>query len=192
MDEDGAIAIRSYRLCFELERRIHQIDRWRIPVPYGIPLRGIAYAAGALVAVLLCQSLPLVGALVGAVHPAIRLVIVPVGAAYALCQLRVDGRPAHKAALAWLAYQAEPKRIASFRASTPLGSAALGELALAPDERWPRYRPGVVEGPADLTLRYPARASRRGATIELTAGSPAALWRGRRIALRAGQRVRIR
>ena len=96
--EGGTIPIRSYRVCFDLERRIHQVDRWRIPVPYGIPLRGIAYAVTCLIGVVVVQGLPLIGTVLGALHPALRLVILPVGVAYAACQLRVDGRPAHAAA----------------------------------------------------------------------------------------------
>ena len=41
---DNKITLRSYRLAFELERRLHRIDRFRIPVPYGIPLAALAYA----------------------------------------------------------------------------------------------------------------------------------------------------
>ena len=97
--------VRSYRLCFELERRIHKIDRWRIPVPYGVPLRGIAYALAAIAAVIALSGLPLAGDLLGALHPAIRLVVLPVAAGYALCRVQVDGRPAHAAALAWLRFR---------------------------------------------------------------------------------------
>lgn len=192
MADGETIPIRSYRLCFELERRIHQIDRWRIPVPYGIPLRGIAYAACALVAVLVAQGLPGIGLLIGAIHPAIRLVIAPVGAAYALCRLKVDGRSAHAAGLAWLGYHARPKRVAALRACSPLGPVALADVWIAADERAARYRPGVVEGPAEVTLRYPASARRRGATVEIVGIGARPMWRGRRLALRAGQRLKLR
>ena len=30
--QPGPIQIRSFRVCFQLERRLHKIDRWRIPV----------------------------------------------------------------------------------------------------------------------------------------------------------------
>ncbi len=29
--------------CFDLERRLHKIDRWRVPLPYGLPLRSLGY-----------------------------------------------------------------------------------------------------------------------------------------------------
>ena len=50
---DQTVTIRSYRLAFALERRIFRIERYRLPLPYGLPLRGLAYAALALALVLL-------------------------------------------------------------------------------------------------------------------------------------------
>jgi hypothetical protein len=192
MPDEGAIPIRSYRVCFELERRIHKIDRWRIPVPYGVPLRGIGYAAAALACLLVAQRVPLLGELLAALHPALRLVLAPIGLAYALCQLKVDGRPAHVAAVAWLAYQAAPKRIAAFRAVAPLGTVELADIALAPDERSARYRRALITGPASVVLRYPARAQRRGRTVELAQSSRRAMWVGKRVELAPGQRLRLR
>src|SRR5947208_421942 len=114
--DDERLSIRSYRLCFALERRIHRIDRWRIPVPYGVPLRGIAYAAVAFAGVVVLSGLPVACELLGALHPALRLVILPAGVAYLACRLRVDGRPAHAAALAWVRYAIEPSWVVGFRA----------------------------------------------------------------------------
>ena len=190
--DDGIISIRSYRVCFDLERRIHQVDRWRIPVPYGIPLRGLAYAALALLAMLMLQRLPVLGQLIAAVHPALRLVIVPVGLAYAACRLTVDGRPAHSAALAWLGYRCVPRRVAAFRPAVASGPVSLGDVPMAPDESGARYRPGVVLGPAEVVLRYPATASQRGRTLRLTPAGGSAMWRGKRVVLRAGQRLVMR
>jgi hypothetical protein len=50
--DDGRIRLRSYRLAFALERRIHRIDTFRIPLPYGLPLAALGWAAGAAVLVL--------------------------------------------------------------------------------------------------------------------------------------------
>lgn len=185
------IRIRSYRVCFELERRIHHVDRWRIPVPYGVPLRGIAYGAIALIGVLVIQRLPLIGALATVLHPALRLVVLPIGVAWALVRLRVDGRPLHAAALAWLRWRAGPARVAGFRAAERPGPAFLPDLAVAGDESGFRYRPARVAGPATVTLRYPARgsASRRRLTLRQTGDSP--LWRGKRITVGRGQEVRF-
>jgi hypothetical protein len=75
--DDGRLTIRSYRLCFRLERRIYKIDRFRFPVSWGIPLRSVAYAAGALLAMLVLQRAPVLGALASGLHPALRYVILP-------------------------------------------------------------------------------------------------------------------
>ena len=59
--ERPTLTIRSYRLAFALERRIHKIDRYRLPVPYGVPLRGLAYAVVVLAVVLALTALPVSG-----------------------------------------------------------------------------------------------------------------------------------
>jgi hypothetical protein len=184
--------IRSYRVCFELERRIHQVDRWRIPVPYGIPLRGLAYAALVLAAVLVAGRLPLIGAILGLLHPALRLVVIPVVSAALLTRLRVDGRPAHAAALAWVRWRAGARRLSALRPSAAPAPARLPDVELVPDEDTSHYRPARIGGPCELTLRYPASARRRGRTLELRQSSERPMWRGKRIALRPGQRVRVR
>ncbi|HEU4904587.1 MAG TPA: hypothetical protein VFT19_00515 [Solirubrobacterales bacterium] len=48
--------IRSYQRIFRPERRIYQVEGHRLPVPGGVPLRWLAYAAAALVAVLALGS----------------------------------------------------------------------------------------------------------------------------------------
>lgn len=191
MRAEAPLAIRSYRLCFDLERRIHKIDRWRIPLPYGLPLRGIAYGACVLAAILIASGLPLIGALLSLVHPAIRLVVAPVGIAYALGQLRIDGRPAHSAGIACLRLWLAPGRVAGFRAVTAPGPQRLADLAIAPDERSPRYRPALLRGPASLLLRYPASAQRRGRTLRLRPRDGGPMWRAKHIALKDRQKVRV-
>ena len=191
MAAEEPLAIRSYRLCFDLERRIHKIDRWRIPVPYGLPLRGVAYAAGALAVILIASGLPLIGALLSLVHPAIRLVVAPVALAYALCQLRIDGRPAHAAGTACLRMWLAPGKVAGFRAVSAPGPQRLADIAVAPDERSPRYRPASICGPVSLLLRYPASARRSGHTLRLRPRDGAPMWRAKHIALKARQKVRV-
>jgi hypothetical protein len=48
--------IRSYQRIFRPERRIYQVEGHRLPVPGGVPLRWLAYAAAALVGVLALSS----------------------------------------------------------------------------------------------------------------------------------------
>jgi hypothetical protein len=186
------LIIRSYRLCFALERRIFRVDRWRIPAPYGVPLSGLAYAALALMAILLLERLPVTGEMLGVLHPALRLVILPVGVAYAACRLCVDGRPAHAAALAWLRWRIRAERVVAFRRARADRVEVLHDVVAPVDGLEARYRRCVVRGPAQVTLRYPARARGRGRKVELEQADGAPLWRGKVIRLNRRQLVRLR
>jgi hypothetical protein len=188
-DDEGTISVRSFRVCFDLERRIHKIDRWRIPLPYGLPLRSLAYFGATLVAVLVLSQLPIVGALLGALHPAIRFILLPAGAAYALTQWRIDGRLPHAAGLAWLRMRLDPPRVSAFRAAAPIGRTELGTVTLARDERGARMRRGVVEGPARIVLRYPATMRARGRALHVAQQEGRPMWRGKQINLREDQKV---
>jgi len=152
----NSLTIRSFRVVFDLERRIHRVDRWRLPVPHGIPLRGIAYFAAALAFILAMAGVPVVGALLATLPAPLRLVVVPVGFAYLLTQVKVDGRPAHRVVAGWGRLQLEPSKLASFRTALACGSVArLGDVTVAPDASSARYRRAVVDGPAEVLLRYP-------------------------------------
>ncbi len=52
----GYESIRSYQRIFRPERRIYQVEGHPLPVPGGVPLRWLAYAAAALLAVLALGS----------------------------------------------------------------------------------------------------------------------------------------
>jgi hypothetical protein len=52
----GREPIRSYQRIFRPERRIYQLEGRTLPVPGGVPLRWLAYATGALIAVLAIGS----------------------------------------------------------------------------------------------------------------------------------------
>ncbi|HEY3552106.1 MAG TPA: hypothetical protein VGK66_00315, partial [Solirubrobacterales bacterium] len=52
----GREPIRSYQRIFRPERRIYQLEGKRLPVPGGVPLRWLAYATLALLAVLAINS----------------------------------------------------------------------------------------------------------------------------------------
>jgi hypothetical protein len=191
-DREG-LTIRSFRVVFNLERRIHKIDRWRIPTPYGVPLRGIAYWAAALVVIVLLGRLPLAGPLTAILPPPIRFVILPLAVAFLFARLRVDGRPAHTAIASWLRFELSASRLAGLRAVPRCGAVVrLEDVAIVPDERSARYRSAVIEGPATLLLRYPSRGSvsgrRRPALhVRQLAGPP--LFVGKRVRLRDRQRI---
>jgi hypothetical protein len=188
MSDDGTVTIPSYRVCFSLERRIHKVDRWRIPVPFGVPVRGIGYAAALLAGILVLGSLPLLGPMVAAIHPAIRFVVAPCCVGFLLYRCEIDGRPAHIALLSVARLHLRPQRIVAFRRAIAVGTVVrLGEVALAPDESAPRLRRGRVRGPATIVLRYPfdSRTARR--TLHVSQAPGGAEWRGKQITLRPGQ-----
>jgi hypothetical protein len=192
-DDRGSVTIRSYRVCFKLERRIHKIDRWRLPVPFGVPLRGVGYAAAVLGVVLILGRLPGIGEAAGAIHPAIRFLVIPVTCAYLLCMWEIDGRPAHAGLIGWARYFGGPRRLAAFRpVPRPEPVVRMGEIAFAPDESGPRLRRGAVRGPSTAVLRYPYRGRPAGRTLYVVHQPGPAQWRGKQVALREGERIVFR
>src|SRR3954447_26503353 len=55
---DERLVIRSYRRVFEVDRRIYRVDRWALPVPGGVPLRGLGYFIATLLLVVVGGRLP--------------------------------------------------------------------------------------------------------------------------------------
>jgi hypothetical protein len=104
------IVIRSYRRVFRVDRRIYRVDRWALPVPGGVPLRGLGYFAVALVAVLVLGALPVVGGALDAVSAPLRYVVAPLAVAVLAAQASPDSRPAHKFARYWLALRLRARR----------------------------------------------------------------------------------
>ena len=193
MSDEGRITIRSYRVCFTLERRIHKIDRWRIPVPFGVPLRGLGYAAGAALLMLALERLPGIGLAVGALHPALRFVALPVCIAFVLCRWEIDGRPAHVGLISMARFHLGPRRLIGFRAAPRTENVVrLRDVLVAPDESGSRLRRGTVRGPATVVLRYPFRARTGGGAMHITHQEGAAQWRGKQVSLTPGQRMVLR
>jgi hypothetical protein len=191
MRDEGTIPIRSYRVCFEMERRIHRIDNWRVPLSYGLPLVGLGWAMLALAIMAVASSLPILGPPLGLLHPALRFVLVPIAVAWLLCRWRIDGRSPAATALAYVRWRTGPRRLVAFRAAPEPGPrpVTLGTITFAADERGARLRPGVVQGPARVVLRYPARLRERGRTLHVTAQDGPPLWRGTEVRLMADQRL---
>ena len=113
MGDGSQIEIRSYRAVFDLERRLYRVDGFRLN-PSGVPVRGLVYLAGLVVAVLALQRGPLVGSAVAALPWQLRYVAVPCGLAALLTILRVDGRPAHVALAAIVRFALAPRQLAGF------------------------------------------------------------------------------
>src|SRR5947209_3802833 len=162
------LILRSYRLAFELERRIHRIDRFRIPVPYGLPLAGIGYGAAILIGVLALSSAPLMGPLLALLPLPMRLVLVPCLGAHLLCRIGSDGRPAHEAFAARFVLALSPRHLLGLEPVAKHGQLFMARVVVVSDERTPDYSPGTVRGPARVLLRQPARVQARAGTAEIT------------------------
>ena len=188
------LEIRSFGVVFRLERRLHRIDRWRLPLPHGLPVSGLLYGLGALVALVAAAPLPLVGAALGLLPAPVRWVLLPGAVGLALARLRWDGRPAHHALAAWGRFRLGPRYLSAFRPVRAPGTVlrVLEPITLVTDGPGPRLRRARVGGPGAVVLTYPARAEVRGSSLHLTAAGSEPLRRPRRIRLSAGQELRIR
>jgi len=163
---DERIELRSYQPAFKVERRLYRIQHWQLPVPGGVPLRGVVYFVVALLLVLLLGALPLVGDVLGALSPPLRYVVLPLGATVLGTQVAPDGRSAHRFALDWLAYGLRAKRRSAGRAVPARGERSVwdGELPVRSDERSAGLRRARVRGPAAVYFRglVDVKRGRRG------------------------------
>src|SRR3954468_9875796 len=134
--DNNKITLRSYRLAFDLERRLHRVDRFRIPVPYGIPLTALGYAAAGLLLLRLRRQMPGASALLAFLPLPIQLVLLPGAASFLLCRVRPDGRPTHEAILAWLVHRATARHLVTLEACRgPRADELGGWLSIVGDER---------------------------------------------------------
>ncbi|MQA74217.1 MAG: M28 family peptidase [Solirubrobacterales bacterium] len=71
MASRSPVVIRSYHeVLGSVERRLYRFERYRLPTPYGVLVRSLLYAAGALLVVVVASALPVLGALLGAGYAA--------------------------------------------------------------------------------------------------------------------------
>ena len=147
-----------------------------LPVPGGVPLRGLAYFVGAIVLVVLVGRLPLVGDLLHGLSAPLRLVILPLGIAVLASQAAPDGRAAHRYLATWLGLKLRARRRSAGRAVALEGEAVAwqGDLPLRPDASGPALRRARICGPARLRFAAPAAVSTRGRTphVRPATGSP--------------------
>jgi hypothetical protein len=191
---DAKLEIRSFRVVFQLERRLHRIQHWKLPLPYGLPLRGLAYGAFVLAVILVLGRLPVVGLAVGVMPPPVRFLLAPVGAGFFLSRARVDGRPAHRFLLAWGRDRVGSRWVSAFRPIPAPGACVrfVEPIVFVPDSSGPGYRPARLVGPARVLLRYPARATQRGRRMLVSQLSEAPLRRGKELGFAGRQEVRFR
>lgn len=193
MSDRGEMLIRSFSVVFDLERRLHRIDRWRLPLPYGLPIRSIGYGVAALILVLVASRLPVIGTLLMTLPTPARLVLIPTATAYAFTRTNVDGRSAHRTVDAIVRAAVCPRRAVAGRpAPRPGTQVRFAAISFAPDARTSSLRPGVVRGGAVARLRYPVELAqhRRTLFVQRTATEP--LDVAVRIAFDASRRLVIR
>jgi hypothetical protein len=157
------LIVRSYRRVFRIDRRIYRVDRWALPVPGGVPLRGVGYFAAALGFVLVAATLPALGALVTMLSPPIRYVIVPLAVAVLATQAAPDGRVAHRFAADWLRLRLRARRRSAGRAVPVKGEpvAWSGVVATVWDPHAPELHRARVTGPALVTFGVPVELDAR-------------------------------
>jgi hypothetical protein len=181
MEEKQRKLVRSYRLVFRRRWRIFRIQGWRIPLPGGVELRLLGYWLGCLGAIAVAARLPLLGLPLAALPHSLRLLALPLAAAWLLGRWEVDGRPPHRALAGLARWWLRPRSLAALRRCPRLGSrlAPLGRLALGPDLAGPRYPRGRLVGPARVLLRYPVRVEVPRRRFRGTRGGVAAVrsWR---------------
>lgn len=184
------LEVRSFRSVFALERRIYRIDTLRLN-PSGIPLRGVAYAAGLVLVALVGGALPPTAWLDPVIPWYVRDLGVPLAGATLLGVVRVEGRPFHSAALALLRYTFQRRRLGALR-PLPLWGARWQPPVVVwlPDGSDGRFRPLRYRGPGavlvdhphlraewparrhpDITLHPLAGVRGRPAVLELAAGA---------------------
>jgi hypothetical protein len=157
------LIVRSYRRVFRIDRRIYRVDRWALPVPGGVPLRGVGYFAAALGLVLVCGELPAIGSLVAVLSPPLRYVIVPVAVAVLASQAAPDGRVAHRFAADWVRLRVRSRRRSAGRRVPVQGEPVRwdGVVATVWDERAPRLHRARVSGPARVRFAVPVELGHR-------------------------------
>jgi hypothetical protein len=154
---DERCVVRSYRNVFCFERRIFKVDRWRLPLPYGLPLRAAGYFLVCEAIVAMASRMPVIGALLGLLPAPIHWVALPAAAVYALTSWQIDGRPPHHTLAALIGWAIRPRCLAGLRHCPRVGQTLVpvGDVTLCPDMSEPRLRRGSLKGPADIVIRYP-------------------------------------
>jgi hypothetical protein len=184
-----SMEVRSFRVVFALERRIHRVDRFRIPLPYGVPVRAAVYAFVVLVLIVLVGRLPAVGELVAILPAPLRFVALPIGAGFLLSRARVDGRPAHRFLVSYLRHRAGARHLSAFRPIPAPGGAVRFTDPMTFVADWRR-----VVGPARLRLTEAAELEERrgGAQLVIRPAPGGTLRRPRLLNVERGAEVIFR
>lgn len=165
MVESRGIQLRGYRRVFRIERRLFRFDRWRIPYPHGVPLRGIGYFLVLELCVFAASRLPLLGVLIGLWSPAVPYLGLPLAGAFLLMQGRIDGRPPHHVLASLVRWSLSSRCLAGLCSCPREGEEVvpLEAVTVAFDARESFLVRGRIKGPASVTFRYPAEVRVEGA-----------------------------
>jgi hypothetical protein len=194
--------VHSYRLVFRRRWRIFKIQNWRIPLPNGLELRAVGYWVCSLVGIAALGKLPVLGVAVQAIPESVRLLGMPIVAAWGLSRWEVDGRSPHRALLALIGHHLRPRHLCGLRRCPPVGAelAPVEQVASAPDLGASEYPSGRLVGPATVLLRYPVAVELDGVPRGVGEGrsermAAARVWRLRKAAgavpLHKGKTLRI-
>ncbi len=151
--------VRSYRLVFRRRWRIFRIQGWRIPLPGGIELRLLAYWLASLALIALLGRLPLLGTLISAAPASLRLLALPIAAAWLLSRWEIDGRPPHRALLGLLGLAGCVRApLAALRRVPPPGTelAPLASLSSPPTSPPRATRAAASAGPFASSCATPS------------------------------------
>ncbi|HEX6490486.1 MAG TPA: TcpE family conjugal transfer membrane protein [Gaiellaceae bacterium] len=192
MSADDELVVRSYRRVFRLERRIYRIDRFVLPVPGGIPLRGLCYFVAGFLAILVAGSLPGLGSLLALAPLPLRALLLPAGLAVLFTQATPDGLPAHRFARTWLSLRLRPRRTWAGRPAARGEPDSLGaDCGYSSDLSASELRRSRVRGPARVEFAVPVSLERRR-RYWLARPGGAGATPGGRIDVAAGERLEIR
>jgi TcpE family len=186
------LVIRSYRRVFEVDRRIYRVDRWALPVPGGVPLRGLGYFIVTILFVVVGGRLPGLGALLGVLSAPLRYVVLPLAVAVLGTQAAPDGRSAHRFAWDWLRLRVRAGRRCGGRVVPLEGEPVTwdGALATCWDEHGTMLRRARVRGPARVTFSASVRFE--GAGSRLVARSTAVSEAGQVVVVGGGEVLEVR
>lgn len=165
MGESRNVQVYGYRRVFRIERRLFRFERWRIPYPHGVPLRGIGYFLLLEVVVVLLSRLPVAGTFIGLATPGVAYFALPLIGAFLLLQVRIDGRPPHHVLASIVRWIVGPRWLSGLTPCPPAGEQVVpvDDIAVAYDGREAFAVAGRIRGPATITFRYPATVRIEGA-----------------------------
>ena len=147
------MVIRSYRRVFRLDRRIYAFGDWQLPLPNGIPLRGLVYFIAALLLSLIVWKLPVIGLFFGILPWPVRHVILPLWIAAAGMTFSPDGRRADLFVWTWLSLMGRRVRARVQRESMDWS----GKLRVRWDSSDVVLHRALVKGPAAVAFVEPVR-----------------------------------